>query len=106
MTPERAEEIISEICWRSFTSMGLNENRPLASLSGVTLSEMLEARSIIEEQNRRQREKAGTVTLTVIPDDRLIAEVYAFENYEPDRRPIIRVGDKALAVVDIAMASP
>ncbi|PZU87883.1 MAG: hypothetical protein DI527_18110 [Chelatococcus sp.] len=111
MTPERAEEIVSAINYRAFISLGMADKA--GSLDGVTLAEMLEAKSVVLGMNVTARERAvgdGTsYSTSVVPDDRLIAAVYVFEHYRPSREPILDLPHdgflgkrKVLAVVAMA----
>lgn len=86
VTLERASEIVAAICYRSFHAMDMGISAlPERPLEGVTLAEMLEARALVEAQNNEataaQRSIGGSITISIIPDDRLIAAAYALENY-------------------------
>lgn len=91
MTPERAQEIVSAINDRAFFKMGLVEH--VRSLAGVTLAEMLEAAGIVDAGNIAQRERqqreGGSITINVIPDDRLIAAAYALEHFHPNDEAVV-----------------
>lgn len=94
MTRERAAEIVAAICYRSFHAMDMGISAvPERPLDGVTLAEMLEARALVEANNNEaiavQRDIGGKITLSVIPDDRLIAAAFALENYPSTQRVIV-----------------
>lgn len=80
MTPERAQEIVTAINQRCFFTMGIGEAE-LSSLKGVTLSEMLHAKLLLERQNASAEHVDGQKTIRVVPDDRLIAAAYCMEHY-------------------------
>lgn len=80
MTPERAREIVAAIADRSFMAMGISDKSP--SLEGVSLVDMLEAATVVEQANREAKTVDGMRTFHVVPDDRLIAAVYALEHYD------------------------
>lgn len=86
MTTQRAHQIVKAICQRSFVSMGLHDG-PVLSLEGVTLSDMLAAAAEVRAENEQGRERSardgGGYSFSAVPDDRLIAVVYALENYDP-----------------------
>lgn len=93
MTPERAKEIVSAINDRAYFKMGLKEAPDIGSLEGVSLAEMLEAKNAVEAGNRAAQEHAkqtgGTYSVSIIPDDRLIAAAYALEHYQPDNEAVV-----------------
>ena len=82
MSLERARKIVGAICQRNFVSIGLHDG-PVTPLAGVTLSDMLAAKAIVEDENDRAVQHGGSYHLYVVPDDRLIAAIYALENYDP-----------------------
>jgi len=89
MTPERAREIVSAINDRCFFTMKLVESPK--SLAGVTLAEMLEAKTIVEAENDAAESVNGSYTIKMVPDDRLIAAAYCMEHYP--------VSDEAILVM-------
>lgn len=94
MTPERAQEIVTAINARGFYTIGLwHEGRPLGSLEGVGLAEMIEAKNAVEAANAQEeahaKETGGGYTIRIVPDDRLIAAVYAIEHYPASSEPIV-----------------
>ncbi|PWJ81569.1 hypothetical protein C7441_110101 [Pseudaminobacter salicylatoxidans] len=93
MTPERAQEIISAINDRAFFKMGLKDREQIGTLEGVSLAEMLEAKSIVLAGNdaakERQKVEGGSISISVTPDDRLIAAAYALEHYHPDNEAVV-----------------
>lgn len=87
----------------------------VASLEGVSLAEMLQAKEVIEAENRRReayaKEHGGSYSISMVPADRLIAAAYVLDNYHPDRDAICMVphhsfeGElRAVAVVAIDRA--
>jgi len=93
MSLQRARQIVTAICNRSFVTMGFQQD--IDSLADVTLAEMLEAARMVENANAAARAASAMIgdgyTSHVVPADRLIAAVYAFENYEASRAPILAV---------------
>lgn len=93
MTRERAQEIVSAINDRAYFKMGLKEAPDIGSLEGVSLAEMLEAKNTVEAGNKAAQERAkqtgGTYSVSIIPDDRLIAAAYALEHYHPDNEAVV-----------------
>lgn len=93
LTIERAREIVRAINARAFVTMGMADE--LASLEGVSLTQMLEAVRMIGNANAARRAAAavngGGVTIDVTPDDRLIAAVYAIHHYPASREPILSI---------------
>lgn len=91
MTPERAQEIVSAINDRAFFRLGMVEK--VGSLERVSLAEMLEAKGIVAagnaEAKQRQEQVGGSISIKVIPDDRLIAATYALEHYHPDNEAVV-----------------
>lgn len=113
MDLNRAQEIVSAINDRAFFNMGLKDT--VASLGGISLAEMLEAKSVVEadndERQRRQQMEGGAVRFRVVPDDRLIAAAYALEHYYPDNGAVVAMpfvewphDRRALAVVGLEPA--
>jgi hypothetical protein len=91
MDAARAIEITRAVNARAYVSMGISTDCP--SLDGISLAEMLEAKRIVEDGNRAAKAKAtaegGSCSISIIPDDRLIAAVYAIHHYQPDNGPIL-----------------
>jgi len=106
MTPERAQEIVTAINARHMVSMGID--RPLGSLQDVSLAEMLEATSIVEAKNAaaeaHAREHGGGYSISIVPDDRLIAAVYVVDHYQPSREPILYLPNPGLFTDRVALA--
>jgi hypothetical protein len=94
MTPDRAKTIVGAINDRAFVSMGIGDGA-LPSLEGVSLAEMIEAATVVRALNTaaevRQRAEGGSVTISVVPDDRLIAAVYCMEHFPCDDESILCV---------------
>lgn len=109
MTLDRAREIVKAINARCFVHMGLEHDLP--SLEGVSLADMVEATAMIRNVNKVNQAAAkfsgGQYSVTMVPDDRLIAAVYAIDHYPMSNEPVLalpRPGGKrlcALAVVNI-----
>lgn len=72
----RALEIVAAICNRLYLAMGMPQ-QPFGDLKGVSLVEMLAAVELVQRLNSDDRHRV----LYVVPDDRLVAAVYALENY-------------------------
>lgn len=89
MTPERAQEIVTAINNRCMFTMDLFGVDKLHSLKGVSLAEMLEAKEVIEAQNRAAESVDGSRTIKMIPDDRLIAAAYCMEHYPASDEAIL-----------------
>jgi hypothetical protein len=88
MTPERAKEIVSAINDRCFYTMGIGTGK-LDSLEGVTLGEMLQAKEIVEQGNASASSAGGSYSISLIPDDRLIAAAYCMEHYPVSQAAIV-----------------
>lgn len=103
MTPERAREIVKAINNRCFFKMGLAD--VIISLDGVTLAEMVEAAAMVRGGNAKAEPVDGMKTIMMVPDDRLIAAVYALDHYAVDSEPVLFVPDgKALRALYVARA--
>jgi hypothetical protein len=87
MTPDRAREIVNAINNRCLFKMGLTEKLP--SLAGVSLAQMVEATQIVEAGNAARGAVRGGHTIHMIPAERLIAAVYALENYPADGDAVV-----------------
>jgi ferritin-like metal-binding protein YciE len=105
----RAQSIVSAINDRAFTTMDLPAD--MASLADVSLADMIEAKRLVQDANEAAVTAAkGTgerYTIRVVPDDRLIAAVYAIEHYPCSNTAVLalpqRAGrHKALAVLSVA----
>jgi len=82
MSPERALEIVCAINDRCFYKMELVDK--VHSLEGVSLAEMLEAKTIVEVGNTAAMKPGGSMSIRMVPDDRLIAAAYVLDHYHPD----------------------
>lgn len=112
MSLSQAKEIVSAINNRAMVTVGIDVSLP--ELRNISLSDMLEAKLMVQEQNKREKESrqaSGTYTISVVPDDRLIAAVYAITHFPPSEEPILNLpyrhlfGDRiALAVLSIDSA--
>lgn len=93
LTLEQAQDIVAAINHRAFITNGLKEDQPLASLSNVSLAEMLEAAEAVRAENRRREQAAkGTgesYSISLVPEERLIAAVFVADNYQPGLSPIL-----------------
>lgn len=91
MDINQARTIVSAINSRCYATAGIDVE--LGDLSEVSLPQMLEAKGIVESANRAAEEKAkNTATsfsISMVPDDRLIAAVYCSLHYRPDDVPIL-----------------
>jgi hypothetical protein len=70
------------------------------------LKEIIEARDMVEAHNGSPSEnKPGSIIMRTVPDDRLIAAMYAMLNYEPQPKknpePILMGIDRALVCLRI-----
>ncbi|MFG1376111.1 hypothetical protein [Xanthobacter autotrophicus] len=110
MTPERAREIVAAINNRALITIGIDQ--PLLSIEGVTLAEMLEAKAMVVAQNKRAeaeaRQRGGRYSISMVPDDRLIAAAYALQHFAVSQEPILclpirdfRASHAAIAVVAV-----
>ena len=91
MDLERAKEIVSAVNDRCFFKMELVEK--VGSLKGVSLAEMLEAKRVVQDNNHdgeaRQKVEGGSRSISMTPDDRLIAAAYVMEHYPVDTEAIV-----------------
>lgn len=86
LTLDRAIEITGAICERSFHTLGLwDVGKPMASLEGVSLGQMVEAVALVNRENEKPSDGNGK-TIHVIPDQRLVAAVFTLEHYEGTQR--------------------
>ena len=81
MTPERAQEIVTAINNRCLFTIDAVDAVNLGSLRGVSLAEMMEAKSIIEAENLAAVVVDGVRWIKQVPADRLIAAAYCMEHY-------------------------
>jgi len=93
ITIDRAHKIVEAILGRSFVTMDLPGD--LSSLTGVSLLDMIHAKEIVEQQNSDAAAAAklngGSYSISVVPDDRLIAAVYVLEHYPHSEDAILAV---------------
>lgn len=91
MTLERAREIVKAVNARCFVTMGLE--RDLPSLEGISLGEMVEATAMVRNANKAAESLAklsgGTYSISMVPDDRLIAAAYAIDHFPISDEPIL-----------------
>lgn len=95
MSPERAHNINGATLDIALVQEGLvpldKAADAMAYLEDVSLSEMLEAKAIIEAENRAAI-GPGPHTITMICDDRLIAAIYALLHYRKGEVPAMANG--------------
>ncbi|WP_439392386.1 hypothetical protein ACRQ5Q_22585 [Bradyrhizobium sp. PMVTL-01] len=93
MELSRAREIVQAINARCFVTIGLDKDLP--SLEDVSLGEMMEATNMVRNANQAARAAAeingGGCTISIVPDDRLIAAVYTLHHYPCSREPILSI---------------
>lgn len=108
MTFDRARDIVAAINARCFVTMEIATNLP--DLDGVSLAEMVEATAMVRNANAAAVAKAklagGGYKIRMVPDDRLIAAVYAIDHFPISNEPILALPAdehhlRALAVVRI-----
>lgn len=106
MPIDRAEAINAAMVNAALWTQGIIDDEPdLSALSGVSLADMLAAKAGIEARNAAARTASGGYTITVIPDDRLIAAAYTLLSYDAEHRPIVCAGGKAVAVLPLRAAA-
>jgi hypothetical protein len=98
---ERHQQIVSAINSVALEDMGVG-TADLSTLDGVSLLEMIEASRALENDNKAQPKDNGTRSFWIIPDDRLVAAVYAWMHYAAPayHRPFEE--DTAVVVVRVA----
>lgn len=113
MEIERARNIVKAVNARCFVTIGLE--RELPSLDGVSLAEMIEAKAIVDNVNKSSAAAAkisgGGYSISVVPDDRLIAAVYCMDHYPCSREPVLAIPSgerhqKVVAVLTIPNPEP
>lgn len=100
MTEAEAERINGILCGIHFHLLGLQRECPDAR--GLSLGQMIEARDIV--RRTKKRDELGRQVITATPDDRLIAAIYAWANYEPSQEAIVIGQGRALVVVAVEAA--
>lgn len=66
--------------WLSHAALvvdGLGDVRAFDALADVSLADMMEARNIMDRENRKDVRTLGGRVITTVCDDRLIAAIYA-----------------------------
>jgi hypothetical protein len=101
MTVERAQEIVGKLDDVAFITWGLIRG-PTPDLSGITLAEMVDACSIVREQETIEAD--GSRAMMAVPDDRLVAAIYAALHYDLQQEPIVIIGNKALVMDELSQA--
>lgn len=93
MTLERAIDIVTAVNGRAFVTMDLPGD--LSPLVDVSLADMLRAKAMVEQANVDARlaaeQEGGGYVIRVVPDDRLIAAVYALDHYPNSREAVLAV---------------
>ncbi|WP_234053678.1 MULTISPECIES: hypothetical protein [unclassified Xanthobacter] len=93
MREDRAHEIVAAINSWAAVTLGLDVS--MGGLEGVSLAEMLEAKEIVETRNRRAADAAeasgGSYSISVVPDDRLVAAAYCLDHYPTGNEAILCV---------------
>ena len=90
----------------SFCIARLWGDTPKPLSRGYSLKELVEARDMVEAHNGSPSEdKPGCIVMRTIPDDRVIAAMYAMLNYEPqpwkNPEPVLVGIDRALVCLRI-----
>ena len=93
MLPDRASEIVAAINARLFATMDIGDGA-LNSLADISLADMIEAKRVVEQANEASRdgprEPGESYSISMVPDDRLIAAVYCAERFPVDgEEPIL-----------------
>lgn len=98
---ERHKEIVAAINSFAMAELGIGTAN-IAALKDVSLLEMIEASRALENDNKQAESVNGSKSFWVVPDDRLIAAVYAWMHYAapPSHRPF--EGDTAIVVARVA----
>ncbi len=93
---DRAREINTAMCQASFAAMGLIEPPSAAPLMSCSLPDLLRAAEIVRAGNRAARGQAGrgdAYVIQTVPDERLIAAIFALLHY-----PGLRLAFRGLAI--------
>ena len=106
MDDEQARAINRLLTRVTFAAHGLTDDAPsMDELRTISLSEMLEAKGLIEAANKVGGGN-GKRTITMVCDDRLIAAIYVLAHYEPRNETIVELGDIGVAVLALAKDPP
>jgi len=99
----RATAINAAVVAVRMWTLGVADVEPdLSNLAGVDLADMLTAKAIVQAVNAAAAANpAGGYSITVVPDDLLIAATYALLNAEASLKPIMAAGGKAVAVLPL-----
>lgn len=100
MSIERATELVELCNLHVFHSMGIVDEQP-QTLQDVSLADLVEANRLVRE----------SPDLTMVHcDDRITAAIYVAYHYRGDDisavEPVVTVGRRAVAVLDIGSISP
>jgi hypothetical protein len=108
MPLDRASSIVEAICRASIATMGVVDP-PAAPEPPPSLAECLDAVRTIESRNAqeqaRHKARGGSMSLSVVPDERLVAAAYTAWNYQPDSAddaPNVVAVTRGAAVVVVA----
>jgi hypothetical protein len=77
---ERAKDICSAINAFAMEGMGLGK-ADVAKVQDLSLREMLDALALVERWNDRPKTEGVPYTLSIVPDERLVAAVYTLVNF-------------------------
>lgn len=82
---ETDHAIVARLCNFHFYEIGISDERPdLEALAGYSLTRLLEACHRVDLENKQPdpENPDGTRKIQVIPDDRLVAAIYAFIHFQ------------------------
>jgi len=102
MDLERAKEIVHAVNSVAYATIGVPNFLSPQWLEKVPLAEMIEAKALVENDNKgRPSNSDGSKSFSIIPDDRLIAAVYVLLHYDAGRAPILTDSrlDRALGML-------
>lgn len=103
MDLDRAKRITGWCIANKMVTMGVGDDS-VPDLDGISLAELLEANHMVKADNGEKNED-GTTSMQMFCDDRLVAALYTFYNYDAesgdDIEPLVRLGDKALICIRV-----
>lgn len=94
---QRALAVVGAICNAGYAAMGYPQKDAGVDLKTLSLQEMLDAVKVVKGHGSTDNGD-GTMTIHVVPDDRMTAAVYALVNYEPKEDVIAVIGHRAIVV--------
>ncbi len=104
MPLEEAKRVVRALIGPSLNAMGVPSIKR-ETLDGVSLADCVFAAHRVkladEASIAAQRRHGGTLTLSVIPDERLIAAVFALARYHPNNEPIAIIDGRGIFVLPI-----